>query len=569
MKSVSGSAWDPGLESDLPREYRELETIYRPENTSTRISDVDEYSEMTGLSPEDLVVFKPARLVLHELIVRITADIVVLEGEEEEDLGKNFRRIARRILSDYLGPHMAEIEQAYAELRDRVQALIQRELSESLFKTEKTTPSGKRFSLSGLFGAKKPLPTVQESVHDKEIRVVSAYKEQGLAAEDPVVKAMFKALYRVLGSMMAKRGYIGSDRQLLTKLVCDQVCNRYGSTLIGEKITPYVEEAIEREGYHRIPNSDMPILISLKGASAAGKSSLRPMLRRMRGELGIEPDGYGTISPDIWRRLLLDYDSLGEAYKYAGRLSSNEVIIIDSKLDHYFRDKANRNRSIPHLVVDRFRFDSFISEKVARILHGTYVKYVDTMYMYFIVTPPEATVERGWQRGLERGRFKAVEDFLDHSVEAYVGMPKILFKWLAYDRPLFKYEFLDNDVPRGTYPKTIAYGTQNEINIIDPLALIDIERYQKININAKSPEEVYPETSQLSVENNIGFLRQCIKRIPHVNFVDRDSNSIYARVNNGVFEVVDEGSFASAIEDEEIEKVFFAIAPNALASALS
>ncbi len=34
-------------------------------------------------------------------------------------------------------------------------------------------------------------------------------------------------------------------------------------------------------------------------------------------ELGIETDGYGTISPDIWRRILLDYDSLGAAYKYA------------------------------------------------------------------------------------------------------------------------------------------------------------------------------------------------------------------------------------------------------------
>ena len=566
MRTISGSAWNPGLESDLPREYRELETIYRPENTSTQISEVDEYSEMTGLSPEDLVVFRPLRLVVHEVIVRITADIVVLEGEEEEDLGKNFRRIARRILSEYVYPHMPEIEQAYAELRDRVQALIGEELSQSLFK-EEPTRARKRFSLSGLLGRKKPSPIPKESVHDREVRVISAYKERGLAAEDPLARAMFKALYRVLGSMMAKRGYVGSDRALITRLVRDQVCNRYGSAMIGEIVTPYMKEAIEREGYKLIPNSEKSILISLKGASAAGKSSLRPMLKRVKGELGIQPDGYGTISPDIWRRLLLDYESLGEAYKYAGRLTSNEIIIIDSKLDHYFRDKANRNGSIPHLVVDRFRFDSFTSEKVARILHGTYVKYVDTMYMYFIITPPEATVERGWQRGLERGRFKAVDDFLDHSVEAYAGMPKILFKWLAYDRPLFKYEFLDNDVPRGTYPKTIAYGTQNEINIIDPLALIDIERYQRININAKSPEEVYPDASQLSVEKNAGFLKQCIKKIPKVSFINRVSGAVYLRANESTFEIVDANTFAIVLEDKQIAAIFSAIAPRLVAPA--
>ncbi len=87
------------------------------------------------------------------------------------------------------------------------------------------------------------------------------------------------------------------------------------------------------------------------------------------------------------------------------------------------------------MLVDRFRFDSFSTERISKVLHGTYVRHVDTMYMYFVVTPPHATVERGWERGLQTGRYKAVEDFLDHSVEAYVGMPKILFKWLANDRP--------------------------------------------------------------------------------------------------------------------------------------
>ena len=76
------SAWNPGLGPDIPPTYRQLESIYRPENVTTRIEDIDEISAQTGLSPRELAVFRPERLVLHELIIRVTADIMVLEGDD-------------------------------------------------------------------------------------------------------------------------------------------------------------------------------------------------------------------------------------------------------------------------------------------------------------------------------------------------------------------------------------------------------------------------------------------------------------------------------------------------------
>ncbi|GAB4353548.1 MAG: hypothetical protein Kow006_18740 [Gammaproteobacteria bacterium] len=559
MRNVTGSAWNPGLESELPRQYRHLETLFRPENSDTGVAEADELAELTGLAPEELVRLRPGRLMLHELMVRVTADIVVPEGESEEDLGIRFRAIADRILSGYLQPRLAEIERCHAELREQVRERVEAIFSESLFPEERERPARRRFSVRTLWGFWRRTPERHESPRDRELQIVAGFRERGLAAEEPLERAIFKGLYRVLGSILARRGYLLSDRELMVRLVTDFVSNSHGSRRIGELIDPVVREAVAKEGYRWIPDAEKPVLFSLKGASAAGKSYLRPMLRKVIRDLGIGPDGYGTISPDIWRRLLLDYESLGEAYKYAGRLTSHEVLIIDGKLDRYIRDKAERRGSIPHLVVDRFRFDSFTSEKVARILHGTYVKYVDTMYMYFIVTPPEATVERGWQRGLERGRFKAVEDFLDHSVEAYTGMPKIFFKWLAYERPLYRYEFLDNSVPKGTYPRSIAYGTQQEMTLFNPLGLVDIERYQKININARSPEAVYPDGPALAVENNLGFLKQCLKRIPKVRFIDPVTGQVYLRARGGTLETVDEEILAALARDESLARLFAAL----------
>lgn len=559
------SAWNPGLESEIPRAFRTLETIYRPENVTSCIADIDEISGETGLDPVELVVFRPERLALHELIIRVTADIVVLEGSDEIELGRNFRRVSKTILTRYIQPFMAELTQDFKQLRTQVYSRVEQVLVESLFSTPRSELPRKRFFSFCPRAGKRIKPQGRESILEREHRAISVIKEQGLDASDPLSRAIFRNLYHVLGCIAGNRGYLGPDSAFLINLTCNRICNTYGSEFIGQKIAPLIDRAIEKEGYTRITSVDTPLLISLKGASAAGKSSLRSMLRQLMSERGIQPGGYATISPDIWRRLLIDYESLGTAQKYAGRFTSHEVILIDAKLDRYIRDKADRIGALPHLLVDRFRFDSFSTEGIAKILHNTYLKHVNTLEMYFIVTPPHATVERGWERGLQTGRYKAVEDFLAHSVEAYVGMPRILFKWLAYDCPLFRYRFLDNSVPKGTFPGTIAFGTQKEMNIVNCSIFIDIERYQKINTRAKRAEEVYPSGSIMSVENNVGFLNQCVKKIPEVNFIDRMTDTIYVKVRNGVFSIADTLVFEEKQRDAEHSRIFDVIAPDLIA----
>jgi len=560
------SAWNPGLESELPPAYRKLETIFRPENVTTHMEDVQELAAQTGLEVQELVLFRPERLALHELIIRVTADLLIPEGEDENELGENFRRIARHLFKHCVEPRMAELVQIHQELNAAVQRRVRQELNDVLFAS--AVPDVQPRGLLRLFRKKqKPQPATGETSLERELRAVATFKERGLATRDLLDQAVFKSLYRVLGGVVGNRGYLGSDLEFLAGLVTNHACNRHCSWIIGKTLAPWLAEAVEAEGYPLVTPAGEPLLISLKGASAAGKSSLRPMVCRMLRERELICEGYATVSPDVWRRLLLDYASLGEAYKYAGRLTGRELVVVDRKLDHHIRAKAESTGSIPHMLVDRFRFDSFSTERIARILHDTYVRHVDTMYIVFVVTPPHETVERGWERGLASGRYKAVEDYLDHSVEAYLGMPKILFKWAAYDHPLFKYEFLDNSVPKGTFPKTMAFGTQKELNIIDCSGFVAIERYQKINIRAKDPGEVYPTGPSWEVKNNLCFMRQCIKRIPVVNFVDQASWDPYLQVQNGRFSVLDEDLLARNLEDSELAEILSELAPKLIREA--
>jgi hypothetical protein len=561
LDSATYSAWNPGIESEIPDQFRLLETIYDSKNVSSRIDEVNQMAKETGLSPEELVVFRPERLALHELIVRVTADIVVLEGDHEEDLGIHFRNITTQIMDSYLLPHMSDFTRLFEDLYDKARNMVDKELSLSLFATAAGVEKSKSSLLRRFFAPPKKRSRNMETTQERQLRVISSFKDRGLKTGEPFESAVFRSLYRVLSSIVSNRGYLGKDKGMLVELISTHICSRYGSRLIGKQVNKLVKQAIIDNGYSLIPDAQNPILISLKGSSAAGKSSLRPMLRQMMYELGIEKDGYGTISPDIWRRLLLDYDSLGNGYKYAGRLTSYEVIIIDAKLDHYIRAKAQHRKSTPHLVVDRFRFDSFASEKITRILHKTYASYVDTMYMYFVVTPPEDTVVRGWERGQIRGRYKSVEDFLGHCVEAYAGMPKLLFKWLANTRPKFIFEFLDNSGELGSYPTIIARGTQGQLDLFEPVAFINIERYQKINVMARSPETVYPEQEALAVGKNIGFLQQCIRKIENVRFIDLASGLVYVTANSGSFKVTNTDLFAIRLLDPDLSAIFVKLAP--------
>ncbi len=178
-----------------------------------------------------------------------------------------------------------------------------------------------------------------------------------------------------------------------------------------------------------------------------------------------------------------------------------------------------------------------------------------------------AALETALPAALERGRYKAVEDFLGHCVEAYAGMPKLLFKWLANDSPKYIFESLDNSVPKGTYPELIARGTQGSMQIYKADVFIDIERFQRINVLATSPAEVPAAADLLETRNNLGFLRQCINRIPLIEFVDADSGAAYLQIQSGSFSLLDRDLYEKKLGDGTLAEIVAELAPDLPAPA--
>jgi hypothetical protein len=560
--SAEYRAWNPGLESRLPREYLPLSTIFRSENVSTSIAKSHELSDYCGLPVHELVAFRADRLIVHELLIHVTTGLAVPDGRDDEDLGRNFRKIAATILDRYITPHRDELARVFEQVRHKASAVIERELGTAFAETKTAVGADQSADWRRLFAfgkSRKPAPKPAETVAERDQRILSQWSKKSQNTEDRLEQACFAALYEVATAVISRQGRLSGDHALLAELAVILVCDDYGSGVIGDAILPFVQEAVSGEGYRALPAQKKPVVMNVKGASASGKSSMRPLQKNLAGKLDLPWDEFALISPDIWRKFLLDYGSLGAAYKYAGTLSGHEIEIIDKKLDRRMADRAARG-DMPHLLIDRFRFDSFVpnlEEGSSKLL----TRFGDLVYMFFMITPPEMTVERAWTRGLRLGRYKAVDDLLAHNVEAYAGMPELFFTWALIAGKRVHYEFVDNSVAEGRAPRTAAFGWNGEMTVLDIKRMIDIERFRKINIHAQRPAEVYAN-KDLSPESNVDFLKRCARWIPTINFADYETGQVYARLQRGTWTWRDDKRFNEALKDPDARAGLLAVARN-------
>jgi len=521
--------WNPGIESQVPQELRHLATIFRAENVFTSIAAAGEMRGLTGFNLSELVVFRPQRLALHELLVRVTADFAVPDGTRIADLGLNFREIARLLLSRYLEPAMDAITAAYARAAHDANQVIESALAR----------------LSRNWGPQE----------------IEDFDRLSAAAADAAAVAGYKGLARVMSALFTTQGAAWGTKDLIASMAAGFAANDFGSDSIGQTIAPLLQAAAREQGYKLLPRQEHPVVINTKGPSASGKSTLRPLQKKLAGEIGVQWSDFALISPDIWRKQLLDYASLGPAYKYAGAFTSDELQIIDQKLDRYMAAK-NRRGDMTHLLIDRFRFDSFAPDS-AEAGSNLLTRFGQTVYLFFVITPPGMLVERAWKRGLEFGRYKAVDDTLAHSVEAYSGIPDVFFTWVRRTDKRIQFEFLDNTVSLGERPRTVAFGDNETLNVLDIKSTLDIDRYARIDVDAAAADGLYPDPALLAAEKNLDFLRRCVKNFHWVNFAEQASGQVYLRIERGRPVQKERAVFDKAMDSPDALAAIRAVAPEA------
>ena len=255
---------------------------------SPALDAADELHDLTGISATELVAFRARRLVLHELLVRISADYAVPDGSRIEDLGINFRQMAGRVLEHWIEPAMAGIEAEYARLRQRAGRITQAALGQRCWQhvgalrirgdpgrdclpAFAPRRARSRSTCAGARSAMWRASRNSSSAHDQARMNSSARCYRALAR---VSSALFN---RHGGGWGARSGLIGP-------LAADLACNEVGGDCIGRTVDALLERAAVDEGFYRLPPQQRPIVMNTKGPSAAGKSSLRPLQKTLAGD---------------------------------------------------------------------------------------------------------------------------------------------------------------------------------------------------------------------------------------------------------------------------------------------
>ena len=518
-------AWNPGLNSTIPPHLLPLITLFRPENGSVSYKQAKEAADFCGLATETLCGLSVKRLIIHEVLIRVTADLSVPDGPSYEYLGISLRSMVEQICNQHVLPNLTDIAAQFEVIKNRAAKAINDRLDRDIFRRDQSQAK------AGIFGFLRSKSTaVNDDKALPEIGALAAWKAALPGQQDPAEVACLSALITIVGGIIGQHGRLVDDRDLVVDLSLRLVMNNFGSREIGRIIRPMFNDAVAREGYRFLPAQSHPIVMNTKGASASGKSTIRPQQRRLAEKMKVKWEDFALISPDYWRKYLLDYETMGDDYKYAAMMTGHELEIIDRKLDSYVAAKARRN-NLPHLLLDRFRFDSFKVGDDGDYQSKLLSRFGATVFLFFIITPPAQTVERAWQRGLTTARYKAVNDLLYHNIEAFNGIPELFFSWMGIDDKTVYFEFLDNDVSLGERARTIAYGHHGHMTVLDPSALGNIDWFRQVNTKATRPEDVLDTSWQPTHD----FIRQCFSSFARIDFVNYDDATIYGRVESGAW----------------------------------
>src|ERR1700694_3577380 len=162
--------WHPGIQSQVPAQLRHHCTIFRPDNVFTNVADAGELHDLTGLEFRELVTFQPQRLALHEVLIRVTADLSVPDGSRIEDLGINFRQMTRVLLERCIEPRMSEIDAIYDAAKRRLSEIVANELASvdaaPAAASTPVLPTAKREFLSFFNRARAPAVVADSGARD-------------------------------------------------------------------------------------------------------------------------------------------------------------------------------------------------------------------------------------------------------------------------------------------------------------------------------------------------------------------------------------------------------------------
>jgi hypothetical protein len=108
----------------------------------------------------------------------------------------------------------------------------------------------------------------------------------------------------------------------------------------------------------------------------------------------------------------------------------------------------------------------------------------------------------------------------------------------------------------------VAFGWNGEMNVLDVKSMLDVQRFRRVDVYATGPDELYEDRETLAPGNNTGFLVECARRLPLLNFADQAAGRIYLCLAAGAPAWADAEALRTAMVDPETRAGILAVVPD-------
>lgn len=235
-----------------------------------------------------------------------------------------------------------------------------------------------------------------------------------------------------------------------------------------------VGHLLDQFGLEHLPAAapeNQTTLMLASGGPATGKSTLVRQLANEYPEIYVNA---AKVNTDDYKPILVSTEEFGSNYSNIAHAES--ALITDRIMTRLIEMDAQGKA--PHVVLDVV---SMGGQRMA------FANLTEHLIVASGTAPPEVTVERSYQRGLETERFVPTGAVLGGAKVVSQSTPQF------FEHPHLDMTLYDTNVPFGAPIEKVAEwsGQIRALNIVNPDAFIDFVERQNLNPKAASPDQLF------------------------------------------------------------------------------
>lgn len=525
-----------GLETNMPANANF--SILHPSNITRNLLEIREIFNAIGIKNHpidtknaerqlrDLVVLRPKRALLHEIIIQITTQVQL---EDDED----FAAVVKSVYKELLEEVNAQSNE-FKEMFDKYPIFV----NESIETYEAGNPS-KNF-------LEKLIDPIFETVQDNAL----------------------KGIY-IPGKNETVKSVVG-------KIITDDLLRKHISLKINEIVEKNIEYKLkmgflnslafypesEREdiflGLTRYENEER-VTFMVAGGPASGKGILTKRIAAMLKLDNMPLKDFAMIAPDRYKTVLSDSNVLGKDKSFHGTLTQEECRLLAEQCRDRILQMAKMN----------FAPNTFIEMLVPyedKVELGTYGG--GKFRVYVASTDPVLAVEGSFKRFKDIGRFVPKEYVLEGQSRVSAYIPQLIADNKGKNRDI-RLEIHDTT---GTFgdkntqyrdPIAIIKFKSNTVIIFDLPKMFEFIKKEDINSDTKDSTSIFHK--ERSISELAAKLIKCYGQ-GIIQFIDSSSRinsdnieqKVYAIYNNEIrqIEIINPDVFDKIIRNEIYKETF-------------